>query len=435
MENKTSKEQPHTLNAVGKSVVRQDAFAKATGKALYASDISKPGMLYAKALLSTQPHALIKSIETKNAAQMPGVKAVLTARDVPGVNSYGLAIADQQVLADKKVRFIGEPVAVVIAEEARQAEEAVAKIIVEYEPLPAVFDPLSAMKEGAPVVHEKGNLILHTKVRKGDINQGIAESDLIVENVYTTPGQDHCALEPENGIGWLDADGTLVISSPSQGVFRTRNQIAQSLGLPINRIRVICSTVGGGFGRKDDISVEIMIGMAVLKTGCPVKLTYSRHEAMLTQTHRHPVIVKARTGATRKGKLTFMEAVMYGDTGAYCSLGIFIIKRSTMHLGGPYYFPHYKADSFSVYTNNPISGAFRGFGVVQAAVVHEGQIDELAEKLSMDPLDFRLMNCLRPGLTNATGQVVDEGCGIEATLLRLKEYQNANGIQINLKKR
>lgn len=420
------------LEAVGKSVIRQDTEEKALGKAIYASDIYRPNMLHAKAVLSTQAHALILRVDTQEALETPGVQMVLTARDVPGMNTYGLAILDQQVLADKKVRFIGEPIAVVVAENLEAAKEAALKVKVVYEPLPAVFDPVRALWPDSPKVHENGNLVLHTKVRKGVVATGEQDSHIIVENMFNLVGQDHAPLEPANGIGWLEPNGSLVIHSPTQGVFRARNQIAGALNLPINRIRVVCTTMGGGFGQKDDISVEIMIGLAVLRTGRPVKMGYNRHESMLTQTHRHPVIVRARTGATKAGKLTFTEAVLYGDTGAYCSLGIFVIKRTTMHLGGPYYYPHYKADSFSVYTNNPISGAFRGFGVVQSAVVHETQIDQLAESLSIDPLEFRLMNCLRPGLTFATGQVVTSGCGIEATLLKLREFQAAKKLEKDL---
>jgi len=428
------KEVINTFDPLGKSVVRQDVLAKALGQAKYGSDISKPNMLHSKAVLSTQTHALIKSIDVKEAEKVPGVRAVLTARDIPGVNAYGLARQDQQVFASTKVRFMGEPVALVVAEEKEIAEEAVNKVHVTYEPIPGVYDPISALMPGAPEVHEGGNLIFHTKVRKGDISIGEKESDVIIENSFKLSGQDHAPMEPGNGLGWLEPDNSLVICSPTQGVYRARKQIATALGLPINKIRVICSTIGGGFGQKDDIAVEIMVGLAVLKTGRPVKMVYSRHESMLTATHRHPVLAKARTGATKDGKLTFTEAVLYGDTGAYLSLGIFVIKRAAIHVGGPYFYPHYKADSFSVYTNNPISGAFRGFGVPQAAVIHETQIDQLAEQLSIDPLEFRLLNCLKPGLTTSTGQIMDLGCGIEATLLRLKEYQLTNNLDRDCRK-
>ncbi|MCC6192668.1 MAG: molybdopterin-dependent oxidoreductase [Anaerolineales bacterium] len=407
---------------VGQSVPREDGAPKVTGKAVYAGDVQMPGMLYGKVLLSTQPHALVRSIDASDAKRLPGVRAVLTAADIPGENVFGIAFPDQQVLADKKVRFAGEPVALVAAEDPLQAEEAVRRIRVEYEPLPAVFDPIQALKPGAPAVHEAGNLVLHTKVRKGNVEQGLAEADVVVENVYRTQGQDHAPIEPENGIGWMEADGTLVLFCPAQYVFRDRKQVARVLNRPINRIRIIGSTMGGGFGRKDDITVEILIALLVQATGQPVRLGYTRHEAMLTQTHRHPTVIRVRTGATHAGRLTALEGVAYGDTGAYISLGIYVIKRTALYLGGPYYYPHFKADSFSVYTNNPISGPMRGFGVVQAAVAHESQIDELAERIGMDPLEFRLRNCLRPGLTSSTGQVMNEGCGIEATLQRLQAY-------------
>jgi CO/xanthine dehydrogenase Mo-binding subunit len=416
---------------VGKSVPREDGVPKVTGQAVYAADIQMPGMLHGKVLLSTQPHALVKSIDTSDARRMPGVRAVLTAADIPGENVYGIAFPDQQVLAGEKVRFVGEPVALVAADEPDQAEAAVRRIRVEYEPLPAVFDPLSALKPGAPAVHDGGNLVLHTKVRKGNVERGFAEADVVVEHIYQTQGQDHAPIEPENGVGWLEADGTLVITCPAQYVFRDRKQVARVLNRPINRIRIINSTMGGGFGRKDDITVEILVGLLVLATGRPVRLGYTRHEAMLTQTHRHPTVMRVRTGATRAGRLTALEGVVYGDTGAYISLGIYVIKRTALHLGGPYDIPHFKADSFSAYTNNPISGPLRGFGVVQAAVAHESQMDELAAELGLDPLEFRLRNCLRPGLSTSTGQVMNNACGIEATLNRLKAYMAEHHLQFS----
>jgi nicotinate dehydrogenase large molybdopterin subunit len=413
---------------VGKSVSRKDVVPKVTGRAMYAGDLSMPGMLWGKVLLSTQPHARIKRIDTAEAAAVSGVKAVMTAYDIPGENVFGIAIPDQQVLAEEKVRFVGEPVAVVAAEDPYAAELAISKICVEYEPLPAVFNPLEALKSGAPQVHAKGNLLYHTRVRKGDVSRGFDQADVVVENIYKTHGQDHAPIEPEAGFAWIDSEGQLNVFSSTQYAFRDRRQIAVVLNLPMNRVRVANMTMGGGFGRKDDVTTEILVALLAWKTGRPVRLVYTRHEAMLTQTHRHPTIVRVRTGATRAGKLTAMEGVVYGDTGAYSSLGIYVIKKVALHLGGPYYYPNYKCDSMSVYTNNPISGAFRGFGVFQAAIVHEAQIDELAEKLGIDPLEFRLMNCLRPGLTFSTGQVMTSACGAAATLERLGEYMSEHGM-------
>ena len=413
---------------IGKSVVREDAVAKVTGKAIYGGDLYRPGMLYGKVLLSTEAHARIKRIDISVAESMDGVHAVLTAKDIPGDNVYGIALPDQQVLAEDTVRFWGEPVALVAAADPYLAEEAVSKIQVDYEPLPAVFDPISALKADAPQVQPKGNLILHTRVRKGDFAKGFEEADVIVEDLFHTHGQDHAPIEPESGMAWVDENETLVIFSSSQYIYRDRRQVARVLDLPANRIRNIASTMGGGFGRKDDVTVEIFVALLAWATKRPVRLAYTRHESMLTQTHRHPTIVRARAGATADGKLTALEGVVYGDSGPYASLGIFVIKKMALHLGGPYHWPHYKADSFSAYTNNPISGAFRGFGVFQCAVVHESLIDRLAERLAMDPLEFRLNNCLREGLSFSTGQVMTEAAGMSATLERLKLYMTEQGV-------
>ena len=416
---------------IGKSVVREDAVAKVTGQAIYGGDLYKPGMLYGKVLLSTHAHALVRRIDTSEAERMEGVRVVLTAKDIPGDNVYGIALPDQQVLAEDKVRFCGEPVALVAADDPYLAEEAVAKIQVEYEPLPAVFDPVSALKANAPQVQPKGNLILHTRVRKGNVAQGFEDADVIVEDLFHTHGQDHAPIEPESGIAWIDENGTLVIFSSSQYVYRDRRQVARVLGLPANRIRNIASTMGGGFGRKDDVTVEIFVALLAWATKRPVRLAYTRHESMLTQTHRHPTIVRARAGATRAGKLTALEGVAYGDSGPYASLGIFVIKKMALHLGGPYHWPTYKADSFSAYTNNPIAGAFRGFGVFQCAVVHESLIDRLAERIGKNPLEFRLENCLREGLSFSTGQVMTEAAGLVKTLERLQEYMGENDLHFN----
>ena len=416
---------------IGESVVREDAVPKVTGKAIYGADLYKPGMLHAKVLLSTEAHALVKHIDTREAEQMDGVHAVLTAKDIPGANVYGIAIPDQQVLAEEKVRFFGEPVALVAAEEPDLAEEAVSKIQVEYEPLPPVFDPISALEPQAPQVQPNGNLILHTRVRKGDFEKGFEEADVVIEDLFRTHGQDHAPIEPEAGIAWIDEKGILVIFSSSQYIFRDRRQVAHVLKLPANRIRNIASEMGGGFGRKDDVTVEILVALLAWATGRPVRLAYTRHESMLTQTHRHPTVVRARAGATRDGKLTALEGVIYGDSGAYASLGIYVIKKMALHLGGPYYWPNYKTDSFSVYTNNPIGGPFRGFGVLQCAVVHESLLDRLAETIGMDPIEFRLNNCLREGLTFSTGQVMTEAAGIAATLEKLKEYMADEDLSFN----
>jgi CO/xanthine dehydrogenase Mo-binding subunit len=413
---------------IGSSPPRLDAWEKVTGKTVYTGDLTMPGMLHAKILWSAHPHALIRSIDTSAARAMPGVHAVLAAEDIPGSNRYGVAVLDQRVLAEGKVRSLADAVALVAAESEEIAEEAVGRILVDYEPLPAVHTVEQALQPGAPAVHDDGNLFQHTKVRKGDVVEGFREADVIVECSYRTQSMDHAPMEPEAGLAYLDSTGVLNILTATQYPFRDRRQIAPNVGLPMNRVRVVMMPVGGGFGRKDDITTEIHAGLLAVKTGRPVRLVYTREESLFANTKRHPFVVHYKSGARSDGRITAVEASIYGDTGPYVSLGMYVVKKAGIHATGPYFVPNVKVDTYTVYTNNLIGGAMRGFGVLQIAVAHEAQMNMLAERLGMSPLDFRILNCLKPGLTTATGQVVDEGTGIEATLLRIKEYMGDHGL-------
>ncbi|MGI9951044.1 molybdopterin cofactor-binding domain-containing protein [Moorellaceae bacterium AZ2] len=413
-------------SVIGHKVRRRDAVDKATGKATYADDIYLPNMLYGRALRSAYPHALIKGIDCSAAERVPGVVAILTAKDVPGLNRYGLVYLDQRVLADDKVRCLGDAVALVVAESERAAEEALGLIRVDYEELPGVFSAEEALKPGAPLVHEKGNLVQHTKVRKGDIAAGFSQSEVVVENIFRTQCVEHAYLEPECSVAAVDHQGNLTVWTSTQYVFRDRRQIAPVLGLPINKVRVVQMTTGGGFGGKDDITTEILAALAALKTGRPVKVRFTREESMRATTKRHPMVIKARLGANREGKLLALEGEVYADTGAYVSLGVYVVKKAGLHLSGPYYIPNIKVDTYTVYTNNPPSGAMRGFGVVQAAFVHESLMDLLAQKLQMDPWEIRYKNALEPGLSTGTGHVLKHGVGIKACLEEVKKYLEAH---------
>lgn len=410
-----------TFSCVGYSVPRVDALDKVLGRALYSEDITFPDMLYGRVLRAGIPHAVIEEIDTREAKAMKGVVCVLTARDIPGVNRFGIAFQDQYALAEDKVRYIGDPVALVAAESEEIAKDAVKAIRVKYQPLPVLTNPREALAEGAPKIHEKGNLLMHTKVRKGDIRKGFEQAYVVVENTYRTHVVDHAYIETESGVGMLDRQGNLVIWSSNQCPFRDRRQVAKVLGMKENRIRVIRATTGGAFGGKDDITVEIHIGLLVQATGRPVRLVLDREESFLSQTKRHAIEIWTRWGATREGKLCAMEGDVYGDKGAYAGLGAFVIKKCGIHLSGPYYIPNIRVDSYSVYTNNIMGSAMRGFGVTQAAIAHEAQMDELAKRLKINPLTFRLMNALDNGLSTATGQVFQEGVGIKATLEKLRE--------------
>jgi len=402
---------------------------KVLGATQYVGDMQMPGMLHGRILWAGVPHAIVRGIDTSAAKKVPGVQAVLTASDIPGINRYGLALLDQRVLADDRVRCAADPVALVAAQSEEAAEEAVSKIRVDLEPVRPVLTIEDALDPSAPAVHEGGNLFQHTKVRKGDVDKGIKESDVIVEGTYRTQRMDHVALEPEAGLAYLDPSGVLNILVATQYPFRDRRQIATVLNLSMNKVRVIQASIGGGFGRKDDITAEIHVGLLALKTRRPVRLVYTREESLTANTKRHPMLMKFRTGAAADGRLTFLDGDIYGDTGSGLSLGAYVIKKAGIHSAGPYYIPNIRVDTYTLYTNNPVSGAMRGFGVLQAAVAHESQMDKLAQKLGMSPLELRLINCLKPSLDSSTGQVMNEGCGIEASLLRIKQYMEAHQLR------
>ncbi len=420
-------DRPH--HWIGRNVTRPDALEKALGATEYVGDMVVPGMLHARILWAGTPHAVIRHIDTREAARTPGVAAVLTAADVPGTNRYGLAVLDQQVLADDKVRSAGDALALVAAEDEEAAEEALAKIKVDLEPLRPILTYADALDRTAPSIHEGGNVFQHTTVRKGDLERGMREADVVVENTYHTHRMDHVPMEPEAGLAHVDPSGVLHILAGTQYPYRDRRQIAPALGLAMNRVRVIQAPIGGGFGRKDDITVEIHAGLLALRTHRPVRLVYSREESLVANTKRHPMAMNFRTGARADGRLAFLDGDIYGDTGAGVSLGAYVVKKAGIHATGPYEVPNIRVDTYTLYTNNLVSGAMRGFGVMQAAVAHESQMDQLAHRLGMSPLEFRLKNCLRPGLASSTGQLMNEGCGIEATLRRIEDYMDAHDLR------
>jgi CO/xanthine dehydrogenase Mo-binding subunit len=422
---------PNQYQWIGKNVPKLDSLEKALGTTQYAGDMQMPGMLHARIRWAGTPHAIIRSIDTFAASKVPGVRSVLTAADIPGTNRYGLAVLDQRVLADDKVRSAADPVALVAAESEEAAEEAVSKITVDFEPLRPILSIEEALDPSSPAIHEGGNIFQHTKVRKGDVDEGIRQSDAIVEGTYRTHRMDHVPMEPEAGLAYPDPSGVLNILVATQYPFRDRRQIAPALNLGMNKVRVIQASIGGGFGRKDDITVEIHVGLLALKTGQPVRLVYTREESLIANTKRHPMLMKFRTGARADGRLTFLDGDIYGDTGAGVSLGAFVIKKAGIHSSGPYTIPNIRVDTYTLYTNNLVSGAMRGFGVLQVAVAHESQMDRLAGKLGISPVDFRLINCLKPGAASSTGQVMNEGCGIEATLQRIRDYMDSRGMRFN----
>jgi selenium-dependent xanthine dehydrogenase len=409
------------LQQIGRPLVRPDAVDKVTGRAIYADDVHIEGMLYGATLRSTYPHARILNIDTGAAKSLAGVHAVLTYADVPGDPRHGLVENDWPVFAggEYPARYMGDPIALVVAESPEIAGQALKLVSVTYEPLPAVTDPVSARQDDAPVLHPDrpgGNLLKHIKVRHGDIEQGFAEADVIVERTYRTPMTEHAFLEPECSVavpaGYDDEHQKLTIYVGSQIPYSDRRQVAKSLGLEDEAVRIKGTVMGGGFGGKEDITGQIHAALAAQVTQRPVKILYGRDESLRVHPKRHATVIRVRTGAKRDGTLTAVEAELYGDSGAYASLGEKVMTRATTHATGPYAIPHAKVDCYAMYTNNMPCGAFRGFGVTQSAFAVESNMDILARELGMDPVALRRKNALRVGETTATGQLLRESVGL-----------------------
>ena len=396
---------PH--KTVGKSLPRVDAHGKVTGKALYSGDITMPDMLHMKILFSDRPHARVLSIDTREAEAAPGVVAIYTAKDIP-VNEYGLQWQDQPVLCGPGsskpgtdvVRFVGDQVAAVVAQTEAQAAAAARLIRVEYQDLPVVTDPVEAMKPDSPRIHEHigdSNICVHYKIRKGNVEEAFARADVIVEGEYRTPVQEHAYLQPEAGLAYLDEEGRITVACGGQWTHEDRHQVAHALGMANEDIRIVYPAIGGAFGGREDMSVQIVLALATWKLKKPVKIIWSRHESMIGHGKRHASVVRAKWGATRDGKVIAIENELIGDGGAYMYTSNKVLGNSTITSTGPYNIPNVKTDVYGVYTNHVPGAAFRGFGAPQALFMTEMQMNKLAEKLGMDPVEFRLKNALKDG--------------------------------------
>lgn len=410
-------------HVVGKSKQRLDGFAKVTGELRFTDDLKLPGMLYAKVLRSSVPHGVVIKIETGEALRVPGVVAVLTSRDVPGRNGVGIIVKDEPVLIEDRIRRVGDPLALVAAESLASANVAISKIRLEIKELPAVFTPQEAVAPDAPLLYEKGNILFHRKIRKGNMEEALAQADVVIENTYETPFVEHAAMEPEASIAHRDNDCITVWASTQNPHF-DRGEVATALGLDQNRVRIVQQPTGGGFGGKLDISTQCHAALLAWHTRRPVKLVYTREESFIASGKRHPYIINYLTAADGQGKLTGVKAEIFADTGAYASYGPGVVTRAAVHATGPYNVPHVHVDAYAVYTNNPYCGAMRGFGVPQVGFAHETQMDILGEKLGLDAWKIRSINFLIPGMLTATSQMLEHSVGIGETLERVKQKVN-----------
>lgn len=418
------------MTHIGESTIRVDALDKVRGVAQFASDINRPGQAYMKILFSGRAHAVVKRVDTRAAEQVAGVLAVLTAKDVP-VNEFGYYIPDQPVLCGPgsakpytdRVRYPGDKVALVIAESEEIAEHARSLIRVEYEDLPLVTDPEEAMQAGAPLLHpdQGSNVFKHRKIRKGDVERAFREADVIVEGVYQTPAQEHAFLNTESGVGYIGEDGSVEMIVTGQWAHKDRSEIAHALGLPEERVRVKYPAIGGAFGGREDIGVQIVLGLAALKLHergieRPVKVVLTREESTYDHCKRHPFKIYTRWAAKKDGTVTGVEAKLIADGGAYLFTTPVVSTVAMLNTTGPYEIPNVKVDAYDVYTNAVPRGAMRGFGGPQGAFAAEMQMSKLAEALGIDAVELRMRNIAVEGTKMSTGEAFPPGVSMRPVL-------------------
>jgi CO/xanthine dehydrogenase Mo-binding subunit len=411
---------------IGQSIKRVDAVGKVTGETLYPGDINLPNQAHMKILFADRPHAIIRRLNTQAAQALEGIVAVFTAKDVP-VNEYGLIIPDQPVLCGPgssklyadRVRFVGDQVAVIVAETEEIAAQARNLIEIDYEDLPVLSDPLEALNPESFLLHlDRGsNTMVNYRIRKGDTEAAFANSDIVIEGEYRTPAQEHAYLQPEAGLGYIDVEGRVTVEVAGQWTHEDQEQIAHSLGLPLDKVRVIYPAIGGAFGGREDMSVQIVLALAAWRLhqrgiDRPVKIIWNREESIIGHHKRHPYIIRTRWGATKEGKLLAAEAEVIADGGAYAYTSTKVLGNATLMCTGPYEIPNVKVDSCAVYTNNIPGGAFRGFGGPQGAFAAETQMNRLAEALGMDPVEIRVRNVLQEGSLLSVGTPLPSGVSL-----------------------
>lgn len=408
---------------IGERVHRVDVADKVSGKAVYPDDIYLDGMLHAVAVRSKHPRAEILSIDTSPALEMPGVAAVYTAKDIPGNRKVGHVIRDWDAMIDvgETTRYMGDVLALVVADTRENAVSGSKAVKVEYRVLRPVCSPYDAMLPDAPKIHSSGNLLGHTHAERGNAEEAIANAEFVLEGHFTTPWTEHAFIEPEAAVSVPLENGSVKIYSTDQGVYDTRRETAPMLGLDENMVLVQNCYVGGGFGGKEDVTVQHLSALAALLTKKPVKMVLSREESLIVHPKRHPMDMDFRMGCDKDGRILGVKARIIADTGAYASLGIPVLQRACTHASGPYNYRNFEIDGYSYYTNNPPAGAFRGFGVTQSCFGIESMLNRMADKIGISHWEIRYRNAIRPGQELPNGQIADNSTGLAETLEAVKE--------------
>jgi selenium-dependent xanthine dehydrogenase len=416
------------MGRVGERIAPVDSTEKLFGTGEFVDDMQVPGMLHGAVLRSKYPRALVKKIDISAARALPGVEIVLTAKDVPGERLLGHIVRDWPVMIaeGEETRYVGDALVVLAATTKEAARQAVELIRVEYEELLPLLSPEAAMAESAPRLHPKGNLLSETAVKRGNVDHAIANAKYLVTQRYSTPRQEHAFLEPESALAVPAPDGSLIVYTAGQGVYDDHRGIVEMLGVADEKVRVISKLVGGGFGGKEDLSVQHHAALLAWHSGKPVKLTFSREESFLVHPKRHPMEMEYTVACDENGKITAVRARIVADTGAYASLGGPVLQRACTHAAGPYQIDNVDIEGRAVYTNNIPSGAFRGFGVTQTCFAMESTLNLLAAKVGISPWEIRFRNAIEPGGVLSNGQIADDGTALKETLLAVKGVMDAH---------
>ena len=413
--------------SLGKPVHRLDVREKVLGYGQYPDDVYLDGMIYASAVRSAYPRAIVNAIDTEKAKALPGVVGVFTAADIPGQNKVGHLKKDWDTMipVGGMTHYLGDAICIVAAETPEILEEAKKLVEVSYEVLTPIQSPKEAMVPGAPLVHPDGNLMAHKHIQRGFPAEAIAKSPHILTRRYQTPWTEHAFLEPECAVAYMDGDSVMILST-DQSAYDTQHETAPMLGLPMERVKVQNMLVGGGFGGKEDVTVQHHAALVAYLTGRPVKVKFSRAESILIHPKRHPMDIEISMGCDNEGNIQGVAVEVIADTGAYASLGGPVLERACTHAAGPYHYENFECDGWAYYTNNPPAGAFRGFGVTQTCFAVESLLNEMADKIGISPWEIRMRNAIRPGEALPNGQIVDDSTGLVETLMAVKEqYENA----------
>ncbi len=416
-------EEGDALKYIGKEFNRVDGIIKADGTHKYPSDMYDRDTLILGVKRAEAAHAKIISIDIEKAKAVPGITAIFTAKDIPGTNRYGIVHKDQEILVESKVRCIGDPICLIAGESKQAVEQAIKEIVIEYELLEVIRNPFEGLKENAEKVHEGGNLLHHIELSKGNIEKAFDEADIVIQNKYSVPFQDHMPLETEAGFGRIDEDGKLAIWAGTQTIYRDIAEISYALNIPKENIRVSAPFFGGGFGRKDGITIQLLIALAVIKLRKPVRIFLERSESINSSYHRHAAYMEYKTAVRKDGIILGCDAKIYFDKGAYASLGAEVLNLAVEHFAGPYKIENTHVEGFAVYTNNPIGGAFRGFGVPQVNFAFESQMDIAAEKLKISPLNIRKINVVKQWDTSCIGHTFIYSTGLKECLEALENTE------------